>query len=207
VLVDFWAAWCGPCRAVAPAVEEIAKEYAGKLKVVKVDVDENGEVAARYGITSIPTLMVFKGGKMVERLRSFEKELGDLRQRVAGSEVDHLLKGAADVGGIMVVAARVAAPDLEVLKHLADRLGERLGDGVVCLGAVVEGRAAIVVSVGAGLVKSRGLSASPVAKKLGELVGGRGGGKATFAQAGGKSVEMLDDALGRCQEVIADLAK
>jgi thioredoxin 1 len=68
VLVDFWAAWCGPCRAVAPAVEEIAKEYAGKLKVVKVDVDENGEVAARYGITSIPTLMVFKGGKMVERL-------------------------------------------------------------------------------------------------------------------------------------------
>jgi len=145
--------------------------------------------------------------KMVERLRSFEKELGELRQRVAGSEVDHLLKGAADVGGIMVVAARVAAPDLEVLKHLADRLGERLGDGVVCLGAVVEGRAAIVVSVGAGLVKSRGLSASPVAKKLGELVGGRGGGKATFAQAGGKSVEMLDDALGRCQEVIADLVK
>lgn len=68
VLVDFWAAWCGPCRAIAPAVEEIAKEYAGKLKVVKVDVDENGEIAARYAITSIPTLMVFKGGRMVERL-------------------------------------------------------------------------------------------------------------------------------------------
>ena len=145
--------------------------------------------------------------KMVERLRSLEKELGELRQRVAVSEVDHLLKGAADVSGIMVVAARVAAPDLEVLKHLADRLQERLGDGVVCLGAVVEGRAAIVVSVGAGLVTSRGLNASPVAKKLGEFVGGRGGGKATFAQAGGKSVEMLDDALGRCQEVIADLVK
>jgi alanyl-tRNA synthetase len=145
--------------------------------------------------------------KMVERLRSLEKETGDLRQRVAGSEVDDLLKGAADVSGIMVVAARVAAPDLEVLKHQADRLEERLGDGVVCLGAVVEGRVAIVVSVGPGLVRSRGLSASPVAKKLGELVGGRGGGKATFAQAGGKSVEALDDAIRRCREVIADLVK
>jgi alanyl-tRNA synthetase len=145
--------------------------------------------------------------KMLERLRSLEKEIGELRQRVAGSEVDDILKGASDVRGVMVVAARVAAPDLEVLKHLADRLQERLGDGVVCLGAVVEERAAIVVSVGAGLVKDRGLSASPVAKKLGELVGGRGGGKATFAQAGGKDVDALDRALGRCREVIADLVK
>jgi len=71
----------------------------------------------------------------------------------------------------------------------------------------VEGRVAIVVSVGAGLTTSRGLSASPIAKKLGELVGGRGGGKATFAQAGGKNVDALDRALGRCQEVIADLVK
>jgi thioredoxin 1 len=68
VLVDFWAAWCGPCRAVAPTVEALASEYAGKLKVVKLDVDEAGDVAGQYGVQSIPTLILFKGGQPVERL-------------------------------------------------------------------------------------------------------------------------------------------
>lgn len=68
VLVDFWAAWCGPCRAIAPAIEEIAAEYRERLKVVKVDVDDNQEVAIKYGVQSIPTLMLFKGGEVVERL-------------------------------------------------------------------------------------------------------------------------------------------
>ena len=68
VLVDFWAAWCGPCRAVAPALEEIATEFNGRLKVVKVDVDENQEVSGRFNVISIPTLMLFKGGQPVERM-------------------------------------------------------------------------------------------------------------------------------------------
>jgi thioredoxin 1 len=68
VLADFWAAWCGPCRAIAPAIEEIATEYNGKLKVVKVDVDENPEIAERYQVQSIPTLLLFQEGKAVERL-------------------------------------------------------------------------------------------------------------------------------------------
>jgi thioredoxin 1 len=68
VLVDFWAAWCGPCRAIAPTIDQIAGEYAGKLKVVKMDVDENPEIPINYGVQGIPTLLLFKGGQVVEKV-------------------------------------------------------------------------------------------------------------------------------------------
>ena len=68
VLLDFWAEWCGPCKMVAPVVEELAKEYDGKLKVGKVDVDSNQQTSMQYGIRSIPTLLIFKGGKVVDQL-------------------------------------------------------------------------------------------------------------------------------------------
>ena len=72
VLVDFWAPWCAPCRAVAPVVEELAKQYDGKIEFAKVNVDEAPFVASSYGIMSIPTLMIFKGGKPLEQVIGFK---------------------------------------------------------------------------------------------------------------------------------------
>ncbi|ADD68043.1 MAG: thioredoxin [Peptostreptococcales bacterium] len=67
VLIDFWAVWCGPCRMLTPTIESLASEYQGKVKVGKVNVDENQQLAAKYGIMSIPTVMIFNGGKVVEQ--------------------------------------------------------------------------------------------------------------------------------------------
>jgi len=75
VLVDFWADWCGPCQMIAPFVEEIAKEYAGKIKVCKLDVDQAQEIATEYTVMSIPTLLIFKDGKIMA------KKVGTLTKR------------------------------------------------------------------------------------------------------------------------------
>ncbi len=68
VLVDFWATWCGPCKMIAPVLEELAKQYEGKVKIAKVDVDNNVRIATKYDIRSIPTLYIFKGGKVVQTI-------------------------------------------------------------------------------------------------------------------------------------------
>ena len=84
VLVDFWAEWCGPCRMVAPIVEELATEYAGRVKVTKVDVDDNQRLAMRYSIMSIPTLGVFKGGELVDRIVGYMPKQ-ELKRRLDGA--------------------------------------------------------------------------------------------------------------------------
>ena len=83
VLVDFWAEWCGPCKMIAPSVENISSEYEGKLKVGKLDVDSNPNVSSTYGIRSIPTLLIFKNGAPVDQI------VGAVGQNVIESKVDN----------------------------------------------------------------------------------------------------------------------
>ncbi len=85
VLVDFWAVWCGPCKAIAPIVDSVATAYAGKLKVAKVNVDQNGATPSRYGIRGIPALLFFKGGKVADQI------IGYVPQDVVEDKVQRLL--------------------------------------------------------------------------------------------------------------------
>lgn len=86
VLVDFWAVWCGPCQVVAPIVDELANEYDGKIKVLKLNTDEHPDIAGRYGIMSIPTLLFFKNGQPVEKV------VGAVPKRALKEAIDNLLK-------------------------------------------------------------------------------------------------------------------
>jgi len=86
VLVDFWAIWCGPCRLIAPVIEELAKEYDGKMKFAKLDVDVNQKTAMEYGIRSIPTLLIFKNGKVVSSI------IGAVPKQNLVSKIEEVLK-------------------------------------------------------------------------------------------------------------------
>ena len=83
VLVDFWAPWCGPCKAIAPILEELAVELAGKLTIAKVNVDDNGELAAKYGVRAIPTMLLFKAGELADQYVGM-MDKASLKAKLAG---------------------------------------------------------------------------------------------------------------------------
>ncbi|HZZ44971.1 MAG TPA: thioredoxin [Tepidisphaeraceae bacterium] len=85
VLVDFWAEWCMPCRMLAPTIEKIAKEYVGKVKVGKIDTDANRDVSIKYGISAIPTVILFKGGQVVQKFVGLRKE-GDFKEALDNAQ-------------------------------------------------------------------------------------------------------------------------
>lgn len=85
LVVDFWAQWCGPCKAISPIIEELAKEYEGKANIGKVDVDENDDITARYGIRNIPTILFFKNGELVD------KQVGAATKAAIAAKIDALL--------------------------------------------------------------------------------------------------------------------
>lgn len=87
VMVDFWAAWCGPCKMLAPVVEKIAEQYAGRLVVGKLNVDDNVDIAARYGVMSIPTLIFFRNGEVVDKV------VGYRSPRELAAVIDRILEG------------------------------------------------------------------------------------------------------------------
>jgi alanyl-tRNA synthetase len=174
------------------------------LEVMRHAEREISEVSLNL---KVPVRDVVDGArKIVERARALEKEIAELREEVAGGEVGRIVGQAKQAAGIRVAASRVEVAGVDMLKRLADRVIEKLPGGVVCVGSTGGDRVYLVISVDPAVAKERGVSASAIAKKLGEIVGGRGGGKSTFAQAGGKDTGKLDEAIGSCAEVVARLA-
>jgi alanyl-tRNA synthetase len=142
-------------------------------------------------------------GRLVEQQRALENELETLKRKSARSQIGSLVEGAVKVGGMPVIARKVEGVDPSMLRELAENAGAKIGSGVVVLGLAFEGKASLVAVVSPDLQKR--LQAGKLIKRVAEMVGGSGGGRADFAQAGGKDVEKLEEALQAVYNIVAEI--
>lgn len=143
--------------------------------------------------------------KIIERLEGLEKEVKSLKRRIVEFEIKDAIKAVADVKGVKVATWKIDGADLDLLKDFVDSLASALKDSVVVVGSEINGSAVVITRVDPNVVSQKGLKASAIAKRIGEMVGGKGGGKDTFAQAGGKNPENLGQALASCIAIVGDL--
>jgi len=144
-----------------------------------------------------------KAEALVSQLREQRRTIQQLQEQLAAREIDGLIRQARMIDGLATVAAQVPVSDAEALRNLADRLRDRLGSGVVALGAVTQGRPVLLVALTPDAV-SKGLSAGKIAGAAARVMGGGGGGRPDIAQAGGKSAERLGEALEAVYALVAE---
>ncbi len=141
--------------------------------------------------------------RLIDQQRQLESELETLKRKTANSQLGNLAEGSKDIKGVPVISRKVEGVDASMLRELAENTGAKIGSGVVVLGLASNGKASLVAVVSEDLQKR--LHAGKIIKRVAELVGGSGGGRPDFAQAGGKQSENLDQALQAVYNIVAEL--
>ena len=139
---------------------------------------------------------------LTAQVQESDKQIRELQRKLARLEFEQMLAQTHEIEGVKVISLKVDAPDVAMLREMADWFRDRLGSGVVVLGAVIEGKPTIIATVTQDLTK-RGLSAGELVKPIAQVIGGSGGGRPTMAQAGGKDPSRLDEALAKVDSLVS----
>ncbi len=183
--------------SVAAGVRRIeAVTGSGVEKYVDGLLRQRDEIAK--ALRAQPAELAEKAQRLVEQLQSLERDLRKARSQGAGAGIDDLMAGVKDVGGVKLIAARVEAPDRQVLGEWAERLRDRLGEGVCVLASELEGKVTIIAAVSKSLAPK--VRAGDLVKRASEIVGGKGGGRPDFAQGGGTDASKIEEALASVEE-------
>jgi len=185
--------------SVAAGVRRVeAVTGAGVEKYVDSLLRQRDEVAR--ALRAQPAELADKAQRLAEQVQSMERELRKARSQGAGAGIEDLMAGVKEVGGIKLIAARVEAPDRQVLGEWAERLRDRMGDGVCVLASELQGKVTIIAAVSKSLAPK--VRAGDIVKRVSEIVGGKGGGRPDFAQGGGTDASKIEEALGAVEDML-----